>query len=278
MKIICLDTETTGLDRYDDEILQLSIVDGDGNVLFNKLCKPLLHDSWPSAQKIHGISPADVANCKHLLEYASEIEHILLDADIIVGYNLFRFDLPMLFHNGITRPFKTGVYLCDVMKEYAFINGEINERYGGFRFKKLIDCAKHYGYSCDSWHNALDDAKATLFCFYAICGNPPDLERIKIGKHLTEECDTIFETESAPATLPENNAAPLVFGNPRVPTWLYNFVRYFLDCIAWFFLFADLGSISRSEFLQIIFFSAIVFLSWRAARKCKRIVMARRKH
>ena len=35
MNIICLDTETTGLNHYDDEILQLSIIDGSGAILFS---------------------------------------------------------------------------------------------------------------------------------------------------------------------------------------------------------------------------------------------------
>lgn len=41
MNIICLDTETTGLNHYDDEILQLSIIDGSGAILFSEYVKPV---------------------------------------------------------------------------------------------------------------------------------------------------------------------------------------------------------------------------------------------
>ena len=38
---IVIDTETTGLNPYDDELLQVSIIDGQGNTLFNSYIKPL---------------------------------------------------------------------------------------------------------------------------------------------------------------------------------------------------------------------------------------------
>lgn len=185
-KIICLDTETTGLDRKNDEILQLSIIDGDGHVLFDNLIKPSHRRSWSKAQAVHGISPSDVSNCNTLFYYKSEIESILLSADIIVGYNIMNFDLPMLFNNGIKNEVKDGSVICDVMQEYAFVNGEWNDYTCDWRFKKLIDCAEHYKYPGKHWHNALDDAKATLFCFYAMCGNPPDLSRFVVGLHRNE--------------------------------------------------------------------------------------------
>lgn len=37
-KVLIYDVETTGLSYEDDEILQLSIIDGTGKVLFNELC------------------------------------------------------------------------------------------------------------------------------------------------------------------------------------------------------------------------------------------------
>ena len=38
-KVIVIDTESTGVDPYSDEILQVSIIDGAGKVLFNKYIK-----------------------------------------------------------------------------------------------------------------------------------------------------------------------------------------------------------------------------------------------
>lgn len=44
--IVCLDVETTGLDRDELEILQLSMVRGDGQVLMNEYFKPERHEEW----------------------------------------------------------------------------------------------------------------------------------------------------------------------------------------------------------------------------------------
>lgn len=40
MSRIVIDTETTGLDPEKDELLQVSIIDDEGNVLFNSLFRP----------------------------------------------------------------------------------------------------------------------------------------------------------------------------------------------------------------------------------------------
>ncbi len=194
--IICLDTETTGLDRQKDEILQLSIIDGYGNILFHNLIKPINKTSWYSSEKIHGIKPSDVAGCKPLSFYKKEIENILQRADIIVGYNIMGFDLPMLFNNGIENSVKSGSIIFDVMQHYAYINGEWDNYHSDYRFKKLSDCAAHYGYSGTSWHDALDDAKATLFCFYAICGNPPTIPDRHIGIYFNEDNPEPVKTDN----------------------------------------------------------------------------------
>ena len=39
-RMIVLDLETTGLSNYRDDVLQLSVIDGDGNVLINSYVKP----------------------------------------------------------------------------------------------------------------------------------------------------------------------------------------------------------------------------------------------
>ena len=55
MKLI-FDTETTGLDPMRDEILQLSIIDENEDVLFNDYLKPTRKTEWPDAERINHIS------------------------------------------------------------------------------------------------------------------------------------------------------------------------------------------------------------------------------
>ena len=89
LNIICLDTETTGLNHYDDEILQLSIIDGSGAILFSEYVKPVHHECWTDAEKVNHISPSMVKGCKPLLYYAHMI--ILLSMKIKSLLKLFQF-------------------------------------------------------------------------------------------------------------------------------------------------------------------------------------------
>ena len=55
-KIICIDIETTGLDRNNDEILQVSIINGRGKTLYNSYIKPDYTTEWKEAEAINKIS------------------------------------------------------------------------------------------------------------------------------------------------------------------------------------------------------------------------------
>lgn len=45
-KIICIDIETTGLDAANDEILQISIINGRGKTLYNSYIRPEHKREW----------------------------------------------------------------------------------------------------------------------------------------------------------------------------------------------------------------------------------------
>lgn len=159
-KIAVLDTETTGLNPKNDEILSLSIVDGAGEMLFDSLIRPSRRKRWPKAQEIHGISPADVADAPTLVDVSDEVREILRGADLVVGYNV-EFDIGMLDAGGI----HVGLPTFCVMKEFAPVNGRWNERRGDYAWCKLAQCARHYEYGAFDAHGSLEDAKATAHCF-----------------------------------------------------------------------------------------------------------------
>jgi DNA polymerase-3 subunit epsilon len=166
-RLVCFDTETTGLDEQ-AEIVQLAIVNGLGDVLFDELIKPSHTDAWPQAEAIHHISPEMVADKETIDGHYDRIMEILNDAQYYVGYNIL-YDIRMLKQVGIPMDcfHRHGTRVIDVMKNFAPIYGEVNERYGGFKWQKLIKCAEYYKYDwgSDKAHGALADTKATLFCF-----------------------------------------------------------------------------------------------------------------
>lgn len=163
-KIIILDTETTGLDEDEDEILQLAIIDGNGNLLFNEYIKPVLKKSWRKAQEIHHISPARVKNKPSFDFYKNEVKAIIQGAELLIGYNL-EYDLKFLKATGIIP--QAQVLQFDVMKEFAPVYGSWSNYFSEYSWTSLSECAEYYDYEF-SPHNALEDCKATLHCYHSM--------------------------------------------------------------------------------------------------------------
>lgn len=67
---------------------------------------------------------------------------------------------------GIDTAVKAKIY--DVMLEFSYIVGDYDEKHGNYEWKPLTYCAKYYGYTNYKAHDALEDARATLYCYYAI--------------------------------------------------------------------------------------------------------------
>ena len=77
-----LDFETTGLGtRRKDEIVEIGIVDASGAIIMEQLVHPVERKTWKSAQKIHGISPEDVARSPTFDELKGGPEHSTLSND-----------------------------------------------------------------------------------------------------------------------------------------------------------------------------------------------------
>lgn len=163
---IILDSETTGLRARENDILQLAIIDDQGNVLFNEYMKPTKKTAWPDAEAINGISPNIVKDKQPLLFYKDQIQEIINKADSIIGYNL-QFDLSFLMLAGIRIP--RDVVQIDVMHEFAPIYGEWNEYYETYKWQKLTTAAAYYGYDgIANAHDALADTRMTLFVYRAM--------------------------------------------------------------------------------------------------------------
>lgn len=161
-KVIVLDTETTGI-RDTDELLQVSIIDIDGNTLYNSYIQPLFHESWNEAEAINNISKEMVQDAPTIFKEAKKIADILDSAAAIIGYSV-DFDIKMLRKFGITINSQTQV--IDLLPVFSEIYGEWNEYYENYKWQSLVTCANYYGYQ---WkmdaHNSLADCLATLHCY-----------------------------------------------------------------------------------------------------------------
>ena len=162
--IVVFDTETTVLAFNNDEILQFSAVDGEGNVLLNTYIKPHFKRIWSEAERINGISPNMVDNAPELWEVAGQIRGVMESGRLLVAYNA-EFDLDFLEAVGYRPTNEQTVY--DVMSVFAEVYGEYSDYHGGYKWQKLTVAANYFGYKFHA-HDSLEDVRATLHCYKKI--------------------------------------------------------------------------------------------------------------
>lgn len=167
MNIIAIDTETTGLNPVEDEIVQFSAVDMKGHELADFLIKPIYHERWDAAEKINGISPENVKDCLPITDRKTDIERLLNGADLIIGYNI-QFDLDFLASGGIELP---DAETLDIKRIFESIKNEVDGDGISRKRQSLVSCAAYYGYGWNGKpHDSLADARATMFCFLKMFG------------------------------------------------------------------------------------------------------------
>lgn len=165
--IIIIDTETTGADPATDELLQVSIINGAGDILFDRHIRPTKATCWPEAEQINHISPDKVQSEPTIEDLLPDIQRIVSKADCIIGYNVV-FDIDFLRWANCAFPDWSGdtpsCLIIDVMELFAAIYGSWNPYYQNYRWQKLATAADYYHYRWDNApaHNALGDCYATL--------------------------------------------------------------------------------------------------------------------
>lgn len=156
---IVIDTETTGL-TDSDELLQISVIDDAGTVLFDSMVRPYFHTEWPQAQNVNGITPEMVAGAPYPHELLPHLVEIFSEVSTCIGYNV-PFDLGFLDRIGVPIEHLT---VIDVMKIYT----DYRNATGTWQHKRLslANATKYFDYHWDGdAHNSLADAKATLYCY-----------------------------------------------------------------------------------------------------------------
>lgn len=153
-ELVILDSETTGLGSY-DEVCQVAMIDGAGNVLIdNTLIKPTIHIPR-EARQVHGINDEMVKDAPRFTEIWGEIyKH--MEGRVLVIYNA-DFDTRILRQSAkavsdglqIGFPFKRMTCAMNAYSEYV---GDWNDYYGNFRWQRLPG----------GDHTALGDCRAVL--------------------------------------------------------------------------------------------------------------------
>ena len=159
-KPVFLDTETTGF-RKNDEIVEVCLIDHDGQTLFDGLIKPT-RKIPRDAERIHGISNAMVADAPSWTETWPTLKELL--AGRSVGIYNADFDLRLIQQShevaGLRwQPIGSNAF-C-IMKLYAEFYGKWNPRHGSYRWQSLEDAGAQCGIDLPNSHRAQADTMLT---------------------------------------------------------------------------------------------------------------------
>ena len=167
--VLILDTETTGLDS-DAEVVELSIIDTTGRVVFDELIKPT--GSVPKdAARIHGITDAVLhkAGAKPWPSHHDAVEKVIRAANVLLVYNL-KFDERIIRQtckkNNRRHPLGSISRTC-VMLEYAEYRG-VPGPYGDYRWHRLENAHGHECGRTTQNHRALRDCQMVLDVMRAV--------------------------------------------------------------------------------------------------------------
>jgi len=152
---LILDTETTGLGEF-DEIIQVAVVDPDGNALFNSLVRPS-RSIPPRATRIHGLGDADVREAPDGGQVCSQLR-LLLKGRLVCAYNA-GFDRRMLEQTMRIWQARPPVFRSEcIMELYAEYAGKPHLGGVGYHWWSLQAAAAACGIPITRAHDALSDA------------------------------------------------------------------------------------------------------------------------
>lgn len=151
---VVLDTETTGLAAW-DKIVEIAVIDQDGNVLLNTLVNPgMLIPS--NVITIHGITNEMVQGQPLFSDLVPQLEEILFGKKVVV-YNV-SFDKRFLARGGL--PVDEFDFRC-AMLAYAKFFGQWSEHHNGWRRQSLEKACAFCNIRYNTMHRAVADCEVT---------------------------------------------------------------------------------------------------------------------
>jgi len=159
LRPVYLDTETTGIER-NSEIIEISIIDHDSQVLYDSLVKPSTGNIPFDVIQIHGITKEMVQNAPRWMSIWPEVQEILSGRQVGI-YNA-DFDIRMMrqSHAAYRMRWQTDPsinFFC-IMKLYAQFYGEWNRMRGSYRWHSLDAAGKQCKIPLPNSHRARDDS------------------------------------------------------------------------------------------------------------------------
>lgn len=173
--MMSLDTETTGLDFADDQIVEFSsVVMLQDDIQALDLFLPAEKDSRPEALDKHGLTKEKLAELTCFDSYKAGIEAIYklmcgMSDYLFVGMNI-SFDLTMLMQNWIANGIDCKQFMLDARCFDVYVADKMLRLHTNGERRNLQSLAKIYGAMTVPDHSAINDAKATFEIAYKQIG------------------------------------------------------------------------------------------------------------
>ncbi|MCR5049764.1 MAG: 3'-5' exonuclease [Paludibacteraceae bacterium] len=178
MKLVCFDTETTGLDVQKDHIIQLSLVKVDTDSW-----EQIDSRDWYILPEGEFVIPAEAEAVHHIsksflqengVSLRSIYEELLAFTEgcEMLSYNGNGYDAPILYYNlkriGKTFPFEGRTWYDALLLERQKMEGQVDPATGErYHCNLTATYTRYYGHPFEGAHNSFDDVLATIEVFKA---------------------------------------------------------------------------------------------------------------
>lgn len=166
---VILDTETTGLKGH-DQVLQIGIINKEGQVLLDSLIRPTVPIS-SGAARVHGITEEMVKDAPTIVDLYWDI-HSIIEGKQVFVYNA-PFDKRLLAQscqgNEVDDLTKFTSW-CDVMVPYADFWGDFSSYHGNNRWQSLTNACYQQEIEIVDAHSAVGDCLMTLELIKKLAG------------------------------------------------------------------------------------------------------------
>jgi DNA polymerase-3 subunit epsilon len=160
-KPVYIDTETTGTGP-NDCIIEISLIDHNGDVLVDSLVKPIGKIS-SGARAVHGITDDLIQDAPRWESVWIQVEAAITNR--VIGIYNVDFDLRMIRQshqiNWMRWSDPQGAEFFCIMKLYAQFYGLWNSKYGNYRWQSLDQAREQCGIPLPNSHRAKDDTLLT---------------------------------------------------------------------------------------------------------------------
>lgn len=171
---IAVAVRTTGYNAEEDEVVELAIVDLDGNELFSKLVKPQNKESWEASEASAGIGPEAVEKAPELYQFEEEISALFDDASIVVAAHM-PFVNAMIENSWVTLP-KYEAF--DLIEKFIGTHSASDRPGNPAAVASLDGIAAHYEIGNDG-ASLVDTARAVARCYKALVKEHADEREAK---------------------------------------------------------------------------------------------------